>query len=880
MRTNFTFIATVLLTLMTTFAFGQNKITGTIVDGNGEPLPDVSVTVESTGKTVSTDLNGNYSTEASDGDQVLFVEFLGLESKKQKVNVDGDTVVGNIILTDGGAIEEVVFIGKGIVDIAKDRETPVAVSTIKADVIHEKLGNQEFPEILKTTPSVYATKQGGGYGDSRINIRGFDQRNTAVMINGQPINDMENGQVYWSNWSGLQDIATAVQIQRGLGASSLAVPSVGGTINVVTKSTEKEEGGIVSLGVGNDWYHKTTAGYNTGINNDGWAASFLLSRWQGNGWAEGTKGEGYTYFASVGYKPNDTHAFNLVFTGAGQWHDQRRTNITINQFLESGRNDFRKYNRDWGHLNGREYSLRRNFYNKPIGSFNWDWNINDRLSLATVLYGSWGRGGGTGSRGGGKITRREDGTINFDAIVANNQSGTAYTGSIRNYEGKTIGSRGYSDDGVNSDAIIRRAGINSHDWYGAISNLKYEADRLTLGLGVDLRSYKGYHYTVVNDLLGLDAYYSVGNANDNGRIVGTTIKAKPFNNLEEAEKINYHNIGKVQWAGLNGVAEYKTEVISTVVQLGVSNQHYQRIDYFKEPAVSAESDKENIMGGYVKGGINYNINENHNIFGNAGFVSRQPLFDAVFPNFGNNVAETENEEITSFELGYGYRSNIFNANVNLYRTTWGNRFISRGISLEGPGGEELQYTANFAGIEQLHQGVEVDFIVKPLHKLEVNGMFSYGDWKYTSNVTSNLFDDNQQPVGTTSTLYLEGVKVGDVAQLTASLGLNYEVIDGLSFDTTWNYADNLYSDFAPDDDEFLKEDNQGALELPNYHLFDVGMTLKKEVLQDKKLIFRVNVNNVLDTEYIAEGNTNIHSGSSSDDATGRTYQGIDTGNQV
>ncbi|APD06837.1 hypothetical protein UJ101_01318 [Flavobacteriaceae bacterium UJ101] len=899
MRANFTLIATVLLTLITTFAFGQNIVTGTVVDSNGEPLPDADITIQGTGETVSTDLDGNYSIEAPNGEQVLLIEFLGLESKEQKVNVNGDTALGPITLTDGGAIDEVVFVGQGVLDVAKDRETPVAVSTIKAETIQEKLGNQEFPEILKTTPSVYATKQGGGYGDARINIRGFDQINTAVMINGQPVNDMENGRVFWSNWSGLQDIATGVQVQRGLGASRLAVPSVGGTINVVTKSTEKEEGGFVSLGIGNDWYNKTSAGYNTGINDDGWAASFLLSRWQGNGYADGTKGEGYTYFASVGYKPNDTHAFNLVFTGAGQWHDQRDLDLSIRDFQNFGGEDFRRFNGDWGHLNGNEYTYRRNFYNKPIGSLNWDWNISDRLSLSSVVYGSWGRGGGTGPRGrnfgiypfrndltgaiadGNLPYRRADGTINFDAVVANNQAGTPYTGQISNYSGQIIGSNGYSEDGVNTNVSVRRASINSHDWYGAISNLKYEGEKISLGIGADLRSYKGYHYRVLNDLLGLDGYYSTGNSNDNGRIVATTVKAKPFSNITEAEKINYYNIGKVNWAGLNGVAEYKHEAISAVVQAGMSNQRYQRIDYFAYPSGQAESEKEDIFGGYVKGGVNYNINSHHNVFGNAGFISRQPLFDAVFPNFSNTINDVDNEEVTSFELGYGYRSNIFNANVNLYRTQWDNRFISRSVNSQG-----VEGSANFSGIGQLHQGVEVDFNVKPIHKLKVNGMFSYGDWKYTDNVTATTFDDNQQQTGT-ATLYIDDVHVGDAAQLTTSLGLDYEVLNGLSFDATWHYADKLYSDFTFRLDErdwandtWATVENHGRdnLELPDYHLFDVGMTYKKEVLNDKILIFRVNVNNLFDETYISEGNSSIMNGDAN--ATGQTYQGVDTANQV
>ncbi|MBV8324662.1 MAG: TonB-dependent receptor, partial [Chryseobacterium sp.] len=52
-------------------------------------------------------------------------------------------------------IEEVIL--RGVTDIAKDRKTPVAASTIKAAQLVERLGNQELPEILNTTPSVYAT---------------------------------------------------------------------------------------------------------------------------------------------------------------------------------------------------------------------------------------------------------------------------------------------------------------------------------------------------------------------------------------------------------------------------------------------------------------------------------------------------------------------------------------------------------------------------------------------------------------------------------------------------------------------------------------------------------------------------------------------------
>ena len=136
--------------------------------------------------------------------------------------------------------------------VAVARKTPVAVSTITPVFIEEKLGTQEFPEVLKSTPGVYVTKDGGGYGDAQTRVRGFDSENVAMMINGVPMNGMENQKVYWSNWAGLADVTSSMQVQRGLGASKVSSPAVGGSINVITKSTDAKKGGFISYGMGND----------------------------------------------------------------------------------------------------------------------------------------------------------------------------------------------------------------------------------------------------------------------------------------------------------------------------------------------------------------------------------------------------------------------------------------------------------------------------------------------------------------------------------------------------------------------------------------------------------------------------------------------------
>ena len=795
---------------------------------------------------------------------------------------------------DSIALAEVV-VSSGVIDVAKERETPIAVSTITAREVQLKVGNMEFPEIMNKTPGVYATKQGGGYGDSRISLRGFDQRNTSFLINGQPVNDMENGWVYWSNWAGLTEVASGIQIQRGLGASKLAVPSVGGTVSIFTKSAERAKGGSFTQLLGNDGYSKSTMAYNTGLNENGWSTSLLLSKWSGNGYIYNTMGAGTTYFAAVGYAPDGSdHKMNLSVLGAGQWHHQRDVWVSIRDYQNFGEKGIdQRWNSNGGTRNGEEWSMRRNFYNKPLATFNWDWEVNDQIEVNTSLYASAGRGGGTGPRGrnyynsatdilpyrkdltehyneNGKGSRDSDGFINFDALVNHNVANTSgYTGDIGggNYAGKKIGSNSYKYDGVNRAIIIRRASMNSHDWVGAISNFNYRSGNMRYSFGIDLRDYTGYHYRVLNDLMGLDGYHSSGNRNTGGQIIETLVEANPFKNTGiRGPKMAYYNIGNVGWTGLNALAEYSGDDLTWVIQAGTSAQTYQRVDYFAQVG-NPESKEKTVNGGYIKGGANYNFNERSNAFFNIGRIQRQPNFDAIFPNYANNInPDIQNEEISSFEIGYGYIGESLKVNINAYSTNWGNRFISRGFSnAQGQDG-----TAQFKDIDVSHKGVEVEADWRPNNISRVRGMLSIGDWRYTKDFDAQLFNDQQQSIGT-ATLYTKDAKVGDAAQFVAYLGYERRIGSNLNIDLDYRFVDGLYADYSITDSDFTNATNKGALKLPSYGLVDLGATY----YMGGNLSMRLNINNLFNTVYIAESNSNIHASTDS-----QKWNGIDTRNYV
>ena len=107
------------------------------------------------------------------------------------------------------------------------------------------------------------------------------------MVNGVPVNDMEWGGVYFSNWAGLSDVTRSTQVQRGLGASKVSVPSVGGSLNIVTRSTDAQKGGSISYGMGNDGMNSILFSVSTGLMKGGWAVSLLGGKKWGDGYIQG-----------------------------------------------------------------------------------------------------------------------------------------------------------------------------------------------------------------------------------------------------------------------------------------------------------------------------------------------------------------------------------------------------------------------------------------------------------------------------------------------------------------------------------------------------------------------------------------------------------------
>lgn len=824
-----------MLALSMAVTFAQSAVSGKVIDAEtGEPLIGATIIEKGTTNGVITDINGSFNLSVETG-STLVISYLGYISEEISANSDLSQIS---LQTDAVGLSEVQVIAS----IAVDRKTPIAVSTIKQAQIEAKIGGQEFPEILKSTPGVFATKAGGGFGDGRINVRGFNDENVAVLINGIPVNDMENGNVYWSNWAGLTDAATSIQVQRGLGASKVAVPSVGGTINILSKASDRKAGGSVKMTTGNNEYSKVGFSLSSGLNEDGWAFTLSGAKMQGNTFMEGGQFFGYSYFANIAKQINDAHELNFTIVGAKQTHGQRFHDSSL-ATIENNPNG-RRYNPDWGYQNGQVVNLAYNFYHKPQMSLNHYWTISDKMELSTAVYASFGQGGG----------RRTQGTINdFNNLV---RTGGQYGPVDVDYYVE----QNESNQSGESSAWLA-ASMNSHNWYGVLSTLDYQlTDNIRFLGGLDFRSYKGIHYYEVTDLLGGD--YIIDDSNNN--------RINPNATLVVGDRYNRDYEGNVLWSGLFGQLEYSKDELSAFISLSGSNTRYSKVDFYSYAAndPDRESDKLDFLGYQVKGGANYNLTDNHNVYANVGYFTKAPTWDNVFA-IGDNSTEVnegaEHEKIFSTEVGYGFRKYGLSLNVNIYRTQWNDRALQQRET--APSGDV--FYANVLGVNALHQGVEFDGRYDVNNKLSLTGMLSLGDWTWNNNVENVIIRDvDGTQLGDPINVYIQGLKVGNAAQTTGAFGFNYKLLQGLSVGMDYNYYADLFASYDPTS-RTSQEENVQAWEIPAYSLMDLNIAYDFDVADFKGSLY-ANINNMFDTFYVADA----RDGSNHDAQTSSMYAGF------
>lgn len=880
------FITTLLL-LLPVISFAQTSVVrGTVKDKvSDEYIPGAFVSL-GTYKAVSDD-NGNYEfKDVPYGSYTLTVGAFDFDTLKLNVTIKTKETVINPELGGSTEIEEI----KVIANIALDRKTPIAITKISAEKIAEELGSRDLPMLLNATPGVYATQTGGGDGDARITVRGFDQRNVGVLIDGVPVNDMENGAVYWSNWFGLDAITNQIQIQRGLGATKLSMPSVGGSMNIVTQGMHNRKGFTFKQEYGTGNLLRTSLSYNSGRTKKGWGFNFSGSYKQGDGWVEGTNTQGAFYYGKI-QKVIKKHLISLSAFGAPQKHGQRSfyqpiqywdsktaadLGVTVDESAIKDRGI--RYNQHWGYITNEKgekemKNERLNYYHKPQITLKDFWQVNKKLSISNIAYMSIGRGGGTRLSVTSAYPTTADGHVDWDAIVKGNQVDALFGGP--NIDPI------YSDTELKS-SIVQLSSVNNHFWLGYLGQFQYELNpKWSIAGGIDYRYYKGSHYQEITDLLGGDYYVNGNNKNDPSLMkrVGDKIALNSFNSDRD---------GFVQWGGVFGSVEYSGNRWTAFLNLSGVVNAYKGVDYFQKKVLDLgdttlrigandtinykgntytasspglkdyATDWKTIPGGTVKAGVSYILNEDSKIFANLGYLSRTPQFSNVIDNNTNTFfQEIKNEIIQAFELGYSYSNKYFGVNVNGYFTNWKNKPFPYGVAVPDPSDPTASIYLNINGMDAIHYGGELDVAYNITKKLQAEAMISLGNWTWNSSETFYV-----PQLDYSFTFDAKGVHVGDAAQTMMNFSLRYEPIKKLYFKVQYQWFDRYYAAFNP---FYLQgaDARREAWKLPSYGLLN-GFAGYSINIKKVNVFFNAMVSNILNSKFMADATDSYYAPFNSD----------------
>lgn len=119
----------IMFLLSSTLAFAQNKVTGTVTDKTGAPLPGVNVLEKGTTNGSITDANGKYSLNVGKGKTLMF-SYIGFTTREVVVN---QNVIDIALQEDLQALDEVVVIGYGSMT---RKDVTSSITTVKADKLN------------------------------------------------------------------------------------------------------------------------------------------------------------------------------------------------------------------------------------------------------------------------------------------------------------------------------------------------------------------------------------------------------------------------------------------------------------------------------------------------------------------------------------------------------------------------------------------------------------------------------------------------------------------------------------------------------------------------------------------------------------------------
>lgn len=729
-------------------------------------------------------------------------------------------------------------------DTSNKNETVAPSNVISASELEEDEESQDISGLLQSSGDVFTSTAGFTFGPARFKIRGYDSRYTSVMINGISANDIETNRAYWSSWGGLNDATRNKEVDFGISAVSNSFGGIGGVTDILTRASEFSKGVKATYSVTNRSYrNRVMFTASTGLMPNDWAVSFSGSRrWAQEGYVEGTFYDAWSYFLAVEKKLNERHSLAFTFFGAPTING--KSGVATQEVYDLAGSNF--YNSNWGYQDGEKRNARVGNFHKPMLVLNHYWNVNEKTDIISGLGYSFGRGGTTSlnwydashpSPIGEYVNVLDPGyndprpdyyrflpsywesenetlynmitdawlndenfrQLNWDYFYfANNKN--LYT--VEDAEGIS----GNNLTGNRSKYMIedRRS---DHSRIDFSSDMKHHlTDKIDLSGGLNINMYKGFHFKVVEDLLGGDYWLDIDQFAERdfpGEDAVQTNLDNPNHVVYEGDKFGYDYVANVNNYNTFAQTEFLYEKIELYLGATASYTDFWRTGNMRNGTFPdnsfGDSDKQNFFNYGFKGGVNYKITGRHFITINGAAYTQAPNFmdSYISPRTRDHVVDgLTNEEILSGDLSYIIRTPYLKTRITGYYTSFNNQVYNRSFYHE-----ELNSFVNYimTDLDKLHMGVELGVEAKLTQTLTFTGAAAKGEYIHNSRPKVTISQDNNYEIlAVNRTAYIKNYKIGGFPQSAYSAGLKYWSAKYWFAGFNFNYFDDIYVEINPD----------------------------------------------------------------------------------
>ena len=211
------------------------------------------------------------------------------------------------------AIEETIT----VIGIRAGDEVPVTKTNLDREQIDTLNYGQDVPQLLQYTPAMtWYSDSGIGTNYSYFSMRGIQQTRINMTFDGAPLNDPAEHAVYFNNFHDFTNTVDSIQIQRGVGTSSVGSPSYGGSVNFASSQPAQDRSGDLRLALGSYDTKRASFGYESGVFENGFSV-----------------GGRFSYADTDGYRDNSGTKHQTGFLDAG-WQGERSSLKLVSFFGE------------------------------------------------------------------------------------------------------------------------------------------------------------------------------------------------------------------------------------------------------------------------------------------------------------------------------------------------------------------------------------------------------------------------------------------------------------------------------------------------------------------------------------------------------------------